>query len=318
MKSIAVAAFAALAGSCLPATAEVSEDLKFCGERKSAPERLACFEAVTRGATKTAAPRPAARHTEPKDALASIPTKAPALEPLPARNPFDGYYAAIGGGYGLATGRDSATLSGPLTQAFFAPTSTDGPNASIVAGRNIAIGWGIIGAEISGRWAGEKYQETRQATAFSCCAVISMNGAADYRYHNDAGIHAAIRAGAMFDDLLIFGKAGVGATRVSESFTIDERGVQQCAIFFAGPNCPSFGPPSTTIARLPTASWLPSALFGLGMEKNWGPFFARVGADFEVFNLKATSVSGGGVSGFSGADHITWTTRGTALIGVRF
>ena len=145
-----------------------------------------------------------------------------------------------------------------------------------------------------------------------------MPAVGSYTYRNDAGVHAAIRGGAVFDNLLVFGKLGVGASHVSENFSINETGVQRCVAFDTFGNCVTFGGPTGTSARIQTASWLPSVLFGLGVEKNWGAFFARLSADFEAFNHKSTNVFGPGISGASGVDHMTWTTRGTALIGVRF
>jgi hypothetical protein len=273
------------------ACAEVSDDLKFCGARKSAPERLACFEAVTRGASRPGPARPAARAV-PLDVHAAVPVKAAALDPLPARNPFDGYYAAIGGGYGVATGRDFASVTNRITEAFFEPSTMSGASATIAAGRNIAIGWGLVGVELAGRWGGERYKDAHTGQLYFCCGGPSGFGA--YSYQSDAGVHASLRAGATFGDLLIFGKAGIGATHVAETFFVDG-------------------------ASLRADSWLPSVLLGLGIEKNWGPFFGRLSADFEAFNHQSTDVSGAGnFSGRSGVDHMTWTTRGTAMIGVRF
>jgi hypothetical protein len=310
-----LATLAVLASSCLPASAEVSEDLKFCGARKSAPERLACFEAVTRGASKSAPVRSVAR-AEPLDARGALPVKAAVPERLPARNPFDGYYAAIGGGYGVATGRDIANVSGLSTEAFFSSTSMHGPNARLIAGRNLAIGWGVIGFEFSGRWSGEKFEDTERALS-PFGAVLNMPGTGSYSYLNDVGLHASIRAGATFDDVMIFGKVGLGATRITETFTSNEIGVQRCVLFdFSG--CASFSPPGS-LMRIQASSWLPSALFGIGVEKNLGSFFGRIGVDFEAFDHKSTSATGNGIAGNSGViDHMTWTTRGTALIGVRF
>lgn len=298
------------------ACAEVSDDLKFCGSLKSAAERLACYDAAARIAVKSTPARPAAR-VVPLDSQAALPFKAAVLDPPPARNPFDGYYVGVGGGYAIATGRDGASLFGLFSQAFFASTSMHGANASVVAGRNIAVGWGIIGGEVSGRWSDEKFQDSQQAR-LDCCGLsfLGAPGLGTYSYRNDAGIHAAIRAGAVFDDLLVFGKVGVGATRVSEAFTLDERGIQRCIEFNFG-GCVAYSAPGS-LSRIQTASWLPSVLFGLGVEKNWGPFFGRLSADFEAFNHKSTSVSGAGISGSSGVDHMSWTTRGTALIGARF
>jgi hypothetical protein len=307
-----LAAVISLSGLSTLAFAEVSEDLKFCGSRKTASERLACFEAVTRGASKPGLALPAAaRAVGPHDAIVSIPTKAQPLEPLPARNPFDGYYAAIGGGYGVGSGRDGG-IAGPFDSSGISLTSTAGPNINAAVGRNIAFGWGLVGLELDARWEGEKGAGTiSPSTSFPNIGTPVLS----YSYKNDAGLHAAIRVGATFDDLLVFAKAGLGATRITELFTADERNVRPCLVFNGG--CVLFGEPGD-LATTQTTSWLPSAVFGIGAEKNWGPVFARLGADLEAFNHATTSVSAPGVRGSSSSSQIMWTTRGTAMIGVRF
>jgi hypothetical protein len=298
----------ALAGSISPAFAEVSDDLKFCGALKSGAERLACYDAAARIASRPAQSRPVAR-IAPLDAQAAAPSKAPALAPV--RNPFDGYYAAIGGGYGVGSGRD-AIISGPFTISSIPITSISGPNASVVAGRNIAIGWGIVGVEVDARWSRE-----RGASAASPTSSFLYLGAPllSYSYNNDAGIHASIRVGATFDDLLIFAKAGLGANRINESFTADERNVRQC---FAGLSICGVLGTQGSLNAVQTTSWLPSAVFGVGVEKNWGPVFARLNADLEAFNHATSFAAALGVSGSSTASQIMWTTRGTAMIGFRF
>src|SRR3954468_24789264 len=97
MKHLVISVLAIGLTAAGAANAEVSDDLKFCGSLKSGAERLACYDAAARIASKPAAARTVTR-TAPADAQPAIATKAPVLEPLPARNPFDGYYAAIGGG----------------------------------------------------------------------------------------------------------------------------------------------------------------------------------------------------------------------------
>jgi hypothetical protein len=312
---------AVLAAVAVPAGADVSEDLKFCGARKNAPERLACFEAVTRGTSKHGPTLPTARAVAPQDALAAIPTKAPPLDPPPVRNPFDGYYTAIGGGYGVGTRRD-ASLTGVYTQGFqdaLSLPATTGASADFVIGRNIALSWGIVGIELDGRYGGEG-GSSNAGTTPQFFSVFSGTGLSSYKYRNDASVHAAIRAGVVFDDLLIFAKAGVGASRVQETFTSDERGIS----LFICPDRNPFGfcTSSTTIPTLnsiKTTSWLPSAIFGVGVEKNWGPVFGRLGADFEAVNHPTTFLTAPGISGSSSsAGQLTWTARGTALIGVRF
>jgi hypothetical protein len=304
-----IAALVVLVSSYLPANAEVSDDLKFCGDLKSRVERLACYDAAARIAGRAKPPAPARAATLAVDAQASPPAKAPTAPPI--RNPFDGYYAAIGGGYGVGSGRDGV-VAGPLDTAGVALTSTAGPNASAVLGRNVAFGWGIVGLELDARWMGEKATGTISPGPFPNFGIPVMT----YSYKNDAAVHAAIRVGATFDDLLVFAKAGLGATHVSESFTADERNVTQCLVFGLG-GCVAFGPPST-LGTVQTSSWLPSAIFGVGVEKNWGPVFARLGADLEAFNHATSSAAAPGVRGSSASSQIMWTTRGTAMIGLRF
>jgi hypothetical protein len=306
-----IAALVVLVSSYLPANAEVSDDLKFCGDLKSRAERLACYDAAARIASRPATVRPVAARVAPLDAQAASHAKALVFTPAQARNPFDGYYAAIGGGYGVGSGRDGL-VAGPLVTGLVTLTSTAGPNVTTVLGRNIAFGWGIVGLELDARWAAEKGTGTVSPLNFPNVGTPLLS----YSYKDDAGVHAVIRVGATFDDLLIFAKAGLGATRVTESFTADERNVRQCFSFGPG-GCVVLGPPGT-LGAVQTSSWLPSAILGVGVEKNWGPVFVRFGADLEAFNHATTSVSATGVRGSSTSTQIMWTTRGTAMIGVRF
>lgn len=301
------ATLAVLAGSCLPAAAEVSEDLKFCGARKGASERLACFEAVTRGASNAAPTRPVAR-AAPSNAQAAVSVKAAVLEALPARNPFDGYYAAVGAGYGVITGRGN-NISNPFD-------SGQGASVNAVAGRNIGFNWGIVGIEADGRWLGEK---ASTSTIFNPGFFLaSGSGVASYRYQNDLAAHVALRMGVTYGDSLVFAKAGVGAARVTETFVSDARGILFCdpalfVIFGASCSPTRFG--SLNSAKVTT--WIPSAIFGLGVEQNWGPMFARLGVDFEATNHRSTSTSAPFFFN-SSIDQLTWATRGTAMLGVRF
>jgi hypothetical protein len=289
------------------ACAEVSDDLKFCGSLKSGPERLSCYDAAARIASRPATMRPAAR-AAPVDAQAAVAVKAVAPDPLPARNPFDGYYAAIGGGYGVITGRGNS-LSDPFGFA-------SGASAAAVAGRNIGFNWGIVGIEVDGRWLGETANTS--AILNPGFFLSSGTGIASYRYQDDLAAHVALRMGVTYGDSLIFAKAGVGVVRVTETFVSDTRGILFCdpklfPIFGASCSPTGFG----VLNSAKVATWLPSAIFGLGIEQNWGPFFGRLGVDFEATNHRSTN---GSVPFFfnSSVDQITWATRGTALIGVRF
>jgi hypothetical protein len=306
MKSIA--ALVLLVGSYLPAGAEVSDDLKFCGALKSGAERLACYDAAARIASRPTVARPA-RAASPVDAQAAIPAKAPPPEPLPARNPFDGYYVAIGGGYGVASGRDVF-----VTGTTF--DSAKGGSVNVVAGRNIGFDWGIVGIEVDGRWLGET--ATSSATILPSFFLDSGSGLAGYRYQGDLAAHAALRVGVNYGDSMVFAKAGIGVSRITETFVSDTTGIHYCdpALFpIFGFSCsPShFG--GINSAKITT--WVPSAIFGLGVEQNWGPLFGRLGVDFEATNHRRTTGDRALFFG-SSVDQLTWTTRGTAMIGVRF
>jgi hypothetical protein len=290
------------------ACAEVSDDLKFCGSLKSGAERLACYDAAARIAVKSTPARAAARAV-PLDAQAAVPFKATALDPLPAHNPFGGYYVGVGGGYGLIGGRTVFDGFGPFDSA-------NGGFVSAVAGRNIGFNWGIVGIEVDGRWLGETAAMSR---IINPGTFDSGSGLSSYRYQNDAAAHAALRVGVTYGDSLIFAKAGLGATRITERFSTDRSGIYFCdpsliPIIYAGFCNPSgFG----TLSAAKVTTWVPSAVFGLGLEQNWGPFFGRLGVDFEATNHRTTNVPQPSFFG-STVDQLTWAARGTALIGVRF
>lgn len=317
----------ALLVSASPSFAEVSSDLRFCGGLKSSAERLACYDAAARIAARPPVRPPvvADRAERPAlDAQASLPTKAPILQ-LPMRSAFDGYYLAAGGGYGVGTGRE-ARVSGNYTTTFLGDLNfqnTIGGSAHFAVGRNIVFDRGFVGFELAGRYGGEGESVSSSSFSFFSPTLIG-SGIDSYRYRNNAAVHAAIRTGIVFDDLMIFAKAGIGASRIAESFTADERGIS----LFICPNrsplgsCFLPGAPAPGIASANTTSWLPSAILGVGVEKNWGQFFGRLGADFEVINNPRTLITDTDVSGSSetpgSAGQYSWTVRGTAMVGVRF
>jgi hypothetical protein len=193
--------------------------------------------------------------------------------------------------------------------------SAAGGMGNLLLGKNIAIGPGIVGIEVDARFGGTSGVGTGSQLVFS---PGFGNVPLSYRLHNDFGIHIATRAGLVFGDTLVFAKAGVGATHVRESFTYDQR---QLVVSVRDPFTLQFT--GTANAGLPlvsatTASWLPSAIFGVGLESNWGQFFARLSADVEVANHAGSQATLAGNVAKSSADQLLWTTRGTALFGVRF
>lgn len=304
------AAFIALACACSPAIAEVSDDLKFCGSLKDRAERLSCYDAAARIASRPSPViRTAARVSTPSlEAQAAMPAKA-IIEAPPLRNRFDGYYAAIGGGYGLISGRSAFNGIGPFDSA-------QGPFVTAVAGRNLGFNWGIVGIEVDGRWLGET--ASRSNTIFPGI-LDSGSGVSSYRYENDIAAHASLRVGVVYGDSMIFAKAGLGAVRATERFRADTTGILFCdpakfPIFGFSCSPTRFG--GLTTERIET--WAPSVILGLGVEQNWGSLFGRLGVDVEASNHRTTTASNPTTFFGSNVDQLTWATRGTAMIGYRF
>jgi hypothetical protein len=180
-------------------------------------------------------------------------------------------------------------------------------------GRNLARSWGLVGIELNGRFGGESFSDSRIITTpASIFSAVSGTAKYDYKYRNDIGLHASLRAGATFNDLLVFAKAGAGVSRIRETFAADEASltIVRCPTVFS--SCTT----STALPAIGTAQaefWLPSLLFGLGAEQNWGPMFARAGVDFEAFNHPSTNVTAANIRGTSGptaaSATISWATR---------
>jgi hypothetical protein len=297
------------------AHAEVSDDLRFCGALKAGQERLACYDAAARIAQRPRTPLQAVSTSAypPMEAQSSITKAAPTLIEAPP-NKFAGTYVALGGGYGVESGR-SSYVSGYFTSGAPFSVTPSGGHGSVAVGHDIAVGSGIVGLEFGGRFEGESQRETAISAPFQFSAIAG-SASTSYSFKNDIGLHLALRGGLTFDDLLIFGKVGVGASRIAESFASDERGI---AITFCTPGVfisPCYGPVATPpgLRTSNVTSWVPSALLGVGVEKQWGPVFGRVGADFEAFNLPTTTT----IVGSSSSAQITWVTRGTAMVGYRF
>ncbi|MDB5550648.1 MAG: hypothetical protein JWL86_632 [Rhizobium sp.] len=313
MRISVIAALAAI----FPCTANAgaSEDLTFCGGLKSGHERLACFDAAARIAARPALAKKDAPLPSPAvyDAQAAIPARPP-IGPPTGVSQFAGFYAAIGGGYGVGSGRGAFVNSGFGTASFYGDNSQGGHIAAAVGGNIVTSSGLLVGLEFDGRYEGERGYPTGQTTSF-----LGGNApAASYEFRSDAAVHAAIRVGSTFDDLLIFAKAGIGAVRFKEALSYDERPIN-VPLCGGGSFYPCLPVGSVlTAGSFQSATWLPSAIFGVGAEKNWGPIFGRVGAEFEAVNLQSTNIIAGHASGYSSSPQITWASRGSAMIGYRF
>ncbi|CAN0006249.1 unnamed protein product, partial [Phaeothamnion confervicola] len=251
------------------ANAAPSTDLVFCSRLPERSERLACYDAAARiaeartGATPTA-PRPVAVRgaTASVTAAAVSAREAHAREIVPTKpNPFQGYYAALGGSYGRSGVRSWSLF--PTNPSYggggvAGDIHPRGPSVTGVVGYNLAFGQWLAGFEIVARWGDEK----GQGQAFNNASASStLNGS--YRYRNDLGGHVAARLGFTMEETLIFGKVGIGWTRIVETYSYNIS-------------------PLTDSVSTTTTTWTPSVVFGLGIEHNFGRAFARLTAEIEA------------------------------------
>ncbi len=281
------------------ATAAPSTDLVFCSKMQNKAERIACYDAAARIAetklrsnpTVVARPVTTVPVQPAHDAYAS---KAPALVET-RRNPFHGAYAAIGGSYGLSSDRNSFSSfsSPPVFTSTSVSVHPSGPSAVATIGYNLAFERWLIGIELDGRWGAE--QARISAANNVCCTLLTATQT--YQYNNDAAVHVSGRIGASIDDTLIFAKLGLGGSHITEKYTYTD---------------------TVRFAAIMKSIWVPSAIFGVGIEQNFGRAFARVSAELEAISAASLQTAGSPLSGSSFADGASWTARGSGMIGVRF
>lgn len=249
--------------------------------------------------------------------------------------PFHGLYIAGGGSYGIS---ENVTLStsGTIPGGYSATAPMQGPSALAVAGYNIQHGAAVFGLELSGRFGRERMQESIFATtsSFGVAGTETAALSAESRF----GSHLSLRGGVAFSDVMIFGQVGVGATEQTSRVSLSGTGAH-CnfsttiftpSTFVGGIFTPSTstvvcGSQTPVIARQGGHSqWLPSALFGIGIEANYGRAFFRLSGQTEGAwgtagsRITPTSGSTGQASLSRSDDDVLWTTRGVGMIGIRF
>jgi len=295
-----------------PCFADVSADLLFCSKQVSPRERIACYDAAARIAASGAAQR-VARQSGPALVAAPVADTAapPTYTPLVEKNPFQGLYAAVGGSYGFSSPR-SISINSPIFSGFSDTRSAQGFSGRGAIGYNATLSNFLFGAELAGRFG----RETISAHAVqSLPQVFALTGPTnfDYQLQNDTGLHIAARGGLLFDGTLLFARAGVGASHVQENGSVDTRGITGCSIFGQFGCIAPFAGALTVAGK---SRWVPSAVFGVGAEHNFGPVFARIEGEIETLALQQTIFSGVGTSGATSEPY--WFARVMASVGLRF
>jgi opacity protein-like surface antigen len=231
-----------------------------------------------------------------------------------ANRGFGGFYVAGGFGYGLPAHRDFSLVDGfacPGTNVpYLGPVALGGGSgcrtsaglsgltAHVVAGWNFGAGQGwISGVELRGRLgreAGTGRLGGSSVVAIPGLAPYTNTASGTYRASIDSGLAVTGRWGYAFSGFMPFLKAGLGMARLSEQVDFDATGSRSCTV---GPpvSCTSGGRVASRTGR-----WLPSAVFGAGVEVPVGRAFVRVDGEVEAV--------------FSPSQNLTQTLAGQTLV----
>jgi hypothetical protein len=318
----------ALAGAMLfsaPAFAGISDDLKFCARLTSGKERLACYDAAARIEKRAA----------PVKRVAATPMQVPVFIAAHAQvaspgSRFSGAYVGITAGYDIPM-TSHGTRESPYNSHNYYPDvpidSINGTKSGLVAGYNATSGPLMLGFEAramynfnetsasatntypgqslpwitSSLWCGgcdKAFLDNYPINAYPYS--ISSSNTQTVRLSRPWQTNFALRTGIIFQDWMIFGKAGIGveASRVvntndsSASVTCtqpiaERRRPDPSTVQIATVGCAatSPGPITTTIAN----SINPTAIFGIGVERNFGDYFARAEAEMTAHLVSGTA-----------------------------
>lgn len=304
MLRVVFAASAAVLLCAGPARADISADLKFCAGLKVGKERLACYDAAAR-IEKHNSPKVAARISPPAVASNAM-AYAPSLSPQKSR--FEGAYAGLTAGYEIpmTAARSGWTYNVP-------PDSLSGPKIGAVAGYNVTNDRFLAGIELRGQYLNSKnsaadlyeYGSPALPRLIGGCSMgcglgsgtmawpgpINLNTSQLQRLEIDRRWQAdiSVRGGVVVQDWLVFAKAGLGAEETRTRYTMDQSGTKTCVNptvtaeqdgqitnYFAT-GCGSILSGPVTVST--TWQLTPIAIFGLGVERNFGDYFARAEAE---------------------------------------
>jgi hypothetical protein len=220
-------------------------------------------------------------------ALAADYGLPPPPNPVIAANPFLGGYVALGGSYGINGQRSYSVSSSEPNLGANGPFSNSanpaGWSGVAAAGYNMAFGPAVISLEVDGRLGSEKF---RNDGAFLSGGQVAYS----FESNSDAAVHLAARAGAVIANTLIFAKAGIGVSRINDTFGVDQTGARRCSSITVLSTCVS--PVSGGAATHVMARWFPTVVLGVGAEQNFGAFFARLAAETETLPQNTYSFTG--------------------------
>lgn len=239
-----------------------------------------------------------------------------------AQGTFDGAYVAVGASAGIAGTRSYSIYdSYPLFTGSGGLVQPRGFSGVAIAGFNIIRRDVLFGLEIDGRF-GRESASTSDSVDYTQYVYYGGSGFVSHNYtiSNDYSSHISGRIGATFRDTLIFLKAGIGVSQITESAQSDARSAYVCV----NVGCPGgrFG----NVGAFSVSTWLPSVTAGIGIEQNFGRWFGRLAGEIEAINLgshsetirTSRSDSFSVNFGASANSDLFWSSRVTGSIGVRF
>ncbi len=312
MYKVLLAALAAALICGRPAKADISADLKFCAGLSISKERLACYDAAAR--IEKRADRKVATRAAPS--LSALNAMAYSLPAVPPKLRFDGAYAGVTAGYEFAMTAAKSGWNYDVPQ-----DSLRGPRFGAAAGYNVTSDRLLAGIELRGQYlnarnsasslsgfgnptlphflgscwgCGQGPSATTWPGAISLNSSVLQNIEISRRWQADI----SVRGGVVIQDWLIFAKAGLGAEETRSVYTMDQSGSKTCnsptvsaqqsgqMTNYYATGCSSIVSGPVTIST----SWqlTPIAIFGMGVERNFGDYFARAEAE-----MTAHLVSGG-------------------------
>lgn len=232
-----------------------------------------------------------------------------------------GFYLAGGFGYGLPAHRDFTIVDGfacpGASVPFLGPVSLGGGSgcrtsaglagltAHVLAGWNFGGGQGwISGLEFRGRLGregGTGRLGGATLVAIPGVTTYTNSAAGTYRASLDGGLAVTGRWGYAFSGFMPFLKAGLGVAQLTEQVDFDATGSRSCTL----------GPPvsCTTGGRVAsrTSRWLPSAVFGAGIEVPIGRAFVRLDGEVEAVFSPSQNL----LQNLAGQTLVTATGTGT-------
>jgi opacity protein-like surface antigen len=250
------------------------------------------------------------------------PSAIPDFDAVAAGNRgFGGFYVAGGLGYGLPAHRDFTIVDGFACPGagipFLGPVSIGGGSgcrtsaglagltAHVLAGWNAGgpNGW-ISGLEFRGRLGregGTGRLGGSTLVAIPGLSTYTNTAAGTYRASLDGGLAVTGRWGYAFSGFMPFLRAGLGVAQLTEQVDFDATGSRSC----------SLGPPvsCTTGGRVAsrTSRWLPSAVFGAGIEVPIGRAFVRLDGEVEAVFSPSQNL----LQNLAGQTLVTATGTGT-------